>query len=767
MIVDTRAYVIYLISVLIACIIRDFLIPLFVWKNYLRARSYAYRFWFCIISQAFIQINLVIALGIFNILNRYTFIIFNILIYILIKWNYSNKLIFYNLKIIFADLWTSYKDGRFLRHISSSFANALKSKYRDIRKWSIWTYLINNWFKTILILGIFIYNIWFFTYTLMSYHSYQFSDIPVHQSWIYELEQGNLYVDGIYPYGMHIMIYFIRAFFNINLREILLYHGTYQFLILLIGIYLLAKEVFKGKYTPLAVIVITSFMVNQGRYAASLPQEAGMFLVIAITYFMIRFLHKEKSKFVISTDSKIRSFFRIRTYINRIYIDSEMILLMLSISLVISYHYYTAIAAIIIILSIGLVYIFRILKKKYFLPLIFCGIMGLLIVIIPTGIFLAKGVPFQESIDWAMTVMSGEEWRGSDLDYQDNLLDALKDTSEDSLYNDLKIEEDSDNIEAVDYSTMSIKEIARYYYNAILDFGIGVMFGYEATKLLFICMIIGFFSGIFMLFYKKTRKSSYDYLTLVIIVLLFYTLGSSQSLGLPEIIAAARASTFIHPFFAFIYMLPVDLVFRILSSYKGRYYQVFSNGISLATCFISLVLIINSGLYHNYFEINQAYYNEPEYLIRNIAKDFDKYSYTIVSTTDERFEVINHGRHTELSKFVNMVDGNEESFNFTTEYVFFFIEKVLLQDYNYGRVEVDYKYAAMDFIFLGDVQDYYFQRAIIESKAYYWAKSFKKIYPNSFKTYYEDDIYIVYLMQQNTYYPYEIQIDYLSKGEGN
>ena len=127
---------------------------------------------------------------------------------------------------------------------------------------------------------------------------------------------------------------------------------------------MLAKEVFKGKYTPLAVIVITSFMVNQGRYAASLPQEAGMFLVIAITYFMIRFLHKEKSKFVISTDSKIRSFFRIRTYINRIYIDSEMILLMLSISLVISYHYYTAIAAIIIILSIGLVYIFRILKKS-------------------------------------------------------------------------------------------------------------------------------------------------------------------------------------------------------------------------------------------------------------------------------------------------------------------------------------------------------------------------------------------------------------------
>ena len=154
-------------------------------------------------------------------------------------------------------------------------------------------------------------------------------------------------------------------------------------------------------------------------------------------------------------------------------------------------------------------------------------------------------------------------------------------------------------------------------------------------------------------------------------------------------------------------------------------------------------------------------------MTRNIRKDFDKYSYTIVSTTDERYDIINHGRHTELSKFINMIDGNEASFNFTTEYVFFFIEKVLLQDYNYGNVEVDYKYARKEFIFLGDVQDYYFQRAIIESKAYYWAKTFEEIYPNNFNVYYEDDIYIVYLMQQNTYYPYELQIDYLSKGENN
>jgi hypothetical protein len=60
-----------------------------------------------------------------------------------------------------------------------------------------------------------------------------------------------------------------------------------------------------------------------------------------------------------------------------------------------------------------------------------------------------------------------------------------------------------------------------------------------------------------------------------------------------------------------------------------------------------------------------------------------------------------------------------------------------------------------------DVQDYYYQRAVIESKAYFWAKKFHEMYPKNFKVYFENDIYIVYLMEQNTYFPYDLQIDYL------
>lgn len=99
-------------------------------------------------------------------------------------------------------------------------------------------------------------------------------------------------------------------------------------------------------------------------------------------------------------------------------------------------------------------------------------------------------------------------------------------------------------------------------------------------------------------------------------MLVIFTLGSSQSLGIPEIVAASRASSFAQPFFGLIYMLPVDFIFRIFTTGKGRYYQIFINGLSLVVYIIIAILIVNFVWYHNFFEVEQAYYNEAEYLTR-------------------------------------------------------------------------------------------------------------------------------------------------------
>lgn len=762
MIVDTNAYIISLIKVVIACLIRDFLIPLFVWRRHLKTRSYGYRFWFCLLTQASLQINLVLLLGFLNICNRFTILAGNILIYSLIIWNNSDKKLLRRMRKSAGDLWNAYKEERLMRYMARRMREWLRDLRRKVRSLPVWRYLRKNWVEAVLLAGLVIYNIWFLTHNVMWYHSYLFSDIPVHQSWIYELEHGTLFSDGIYPFGMHAMIYIIRIVFRLNLREILLYAGAYQTVILMIGLYLLAKEIFQAKFTPVAAVLIFSFMLNQGRYSASLPQEMGMYTVIGLAYFMIRYLHTDKDKFVMKSDSKLRSFFRINSYINRRYINSEAILLMLCVALVIAYHFYTAIAAIFLVISIGLAYIPKIFQKQYFIPLLFCGMMGAVIAVLPLAACRVKGIPFQESMEWATSVIAGEEWRGSDMDYQAKLAEAQgRKVQEDSAFTEEKKEKVS-----VDYSAMTPMEILRYYYVAIFNFGLLAMFGGSATKLMFLCMLLGLLCAILLLLQKKTRNYGHDYIALMINMIILCTVGAAQVLGLVELVAAARASTFAEPFIGLIYMLPVDFIFRILGRWKNRYYQSFLNALSLSVCGIAAVLIIKMGWYHAFFDVNQAYYNESEYLLRHIRQSYKKNTYTIVSPTDEYYDVLDCGYHTQLSKFMDMVNGNQKEFTFPTEYVFFFIEKRVLQDYTYGPVEVDLKYAAMNLVYLENSQDYYFQRAIIESQAYYWAQKMQQVYPLNFKVFYEDDIYVAYILKQNTYSPYNLQMDYLPADAG-
>ena len=56
-----------------------------------------------------------------------------------------------------------------------------------------------------------------------------------------------------------------------------------------------------------------------------------------------------------------------------------------------------------------------------------------------------------------------------------------------------------------------------------------------------------------MVLSKKNRVYGYDYIALIIMVLIFFTLGASKELGIVELIAANRASTFAEPFTGLIY----------------------------------------------------------------------------------------------------------------------------------------------------------------------------------------------------------------------
>ena len=763
MIVDTSVYILSMIQVLIACLIRDFVIPLFVWKNYLKNKSYGYRFWFCLITQASLQINLVLLLGFLEVCNRWTIIGCNAAIYALILWNFSDKKFFRRCRRGIDMLWEAYKEDRLGKHVLRGIEARRQEFRRAFRRLPLWGHIRKDWIQVSLMAALIVYNIWFLTYNVMEYHCYQFSDIPAHQAFIYDLEHGVLFSDGIYPFGMHSMVYIIRIVFQLNLREILLYSGAYQTVILMVGLFYLSKQIFYAKYTPVATVLIISFMLNQGRYAASLPQEFGMYAVIGVAYFMIRYLHTPRNKFVLEKDSLLRRLFRANAYVNRKYLNSDAILLMLCVCLVINYHFYTAIAAICLVVGIGLAYIPKVFKKQYFIPLLFCGIMGAVIALLPIAACLAKGIPFQESMEWATSVITGDEWHGSEADYQAQLAEAQGRSQEEIAADPTIPTPGGENRRIhVDYSAMTAEQIIKFVYRAMYHFASIGMFGPSATNLMFLSMLVGFFCAVLLLLRRKTRVYGHDYLALIFSMIILCIIGSARYLGLIELVASSRITTFAEPLIGLIYLMPVDFAFRVLGSWKNRYYQALINSLSLAVCGLAAVVILQMGWYHAFFDVGQAYYNEAEYITRHIRQTYEKHTYTIVSPTEELYDILDYGYHTELSEFMNMVNGNQKKFTFPTKYVFFFIEKRVMQDYNYGPVDVSLEYAAKKLAYLADAQDYYFQRAIIESQAYYWAQKILQVYPRSFKVFYEDDIYVAYILEQNTYSPYDLQIDYLS-----
>ncbi|MDD3881152.1 MAG: hypothetical protein PHI27_02745 [Eubacteriales bacterium] len=755
MLFDTFYYYTSMFKVYAAIILIVFAFPLVMWREYLRDKRYSFRFLFCVITQSCFCINLVLLLGFIGICNTYTIIAGFIAEYVVVTRRFKSASSEAGRNSFIKNIARNKLPGR--RLFSSLFKElrrSLRSLWVKIVHMPLWNYLLKNWFIVLVMGAAVIYNAAFFTHNTNIYHSYQCSDIPVHQSWLYALEHGTLFVDGIYPFGMHSMIYVIRVLTGINLREILLYYGSFMALVVMLSMYCLARKIFKGRCTALLPVVLFSILMNNDRYAASLPQETGMFAVITLAYFMLEFLHSTREKHFIKSDSRVKRAFRINQYFFRRYLTVDVLLITLSVALVIEYHFYTAIAAVMMVIALALAFLPRLIHKQYWVPLMSAGFLGALIALAPFGACLMKGIPFQESMAWATSVIKGEKWEGTGSDYL-SLLEQNKDTAAGSTASVTTAEGTAEK-----QRPQGLISWIRAIYNAELNFGGGSLFGNSSALLMLICMAAAVFSAFIYAMFKSTRFVAGDYLGIALYVLIISIMGCAEELGIIALVAPSRASVFIQPILFILYAIPVDAVLRPLLMVKLRALTAAVTALSVAVSGFAGYYLVKNGHLHHFFDVNLAYYNEPEYLIRKIKQEFPRNSYIIVSSTEEYYEILDYGYHTEISEFVNMLDKNEKPLTLPSQYVFFFVEKHVLQDYYHGSVDVAPNFALDDFVYMASNQDYYFQRSIIESKAYYWALKCAETYPNTFKVYFEDDIYIAFLLEQNTFYPYNLKLDY-------
>ena len=140
--------------------------------------------------------------------------------------------------------------------------------------------------------------------------------------------------------------------------------------------------------------------------------------------------------------------------------------------------------------------------------------------------------------------------------------------------------------------------------------------------------------------------------------------------------------------------------------------------------------------------------------------------WTIVSANDELRMTEQYGRHEETITFLqNMEHWNpNQEVTIPTDRIYFYIEKKPLNYANgYGGTipEVSREEAGKPLPANVGINAYNgTDRAVTMSRMYYWAQAFQRLYPYEMKVYFENDRFVCYYLEQNTYRLYNLAIDY-------
>ena len=266
---------------------------------------------------------------------------------------------------------------------------------------------------------------------------------------------------------------------------------------------------------------------------------------------------------------------------------------------------------------------------------------------------------------------------------------------------------------------------------------------------------------------------------------LFLFLYAAPLIGLPELVAGSRLSSTIHLLLMTVAVMPLDLLFSILSAYIATsLMQTVSVFVLTAICF----LVVKTGYYHGYLYFELTRYNGVVDLTRQIIEMYPENTYTIVSPTDELYQVIQYGRHTDLFEFMNHTKFDTEYY-IPTEYIFFFVEKKPLQyaqshffqgpawlaqeiypalytsfvsqcpDINCSEISAE---SAAEIYHTSKVWPIYTHlenRIILESRAFFWCQDFARLYTYETEVYHEDDDFVCYRVHQNPQRLFNLVID--------
>ena len=627
---------------------------------------------------------------------------------------------------------------------------------------------------------------------MINTYGYCASDIPVHNYWINAMGDNEVFVNGIYPFGFHCVIYYIHTVSGIETYVLLRLFYVVQALYIHYVLLAFLKACCKTSYCAwggVFVYVLAAFFSDNTfmRYYSSLPQEFGMIFILPGIYFMFAFLKERKleaDRCVQEKNTAGLKTFKCRS-------TRYLMGFVAGFGLTLIVHFYDTMAAGLLCIGIAGGYLFRIFKKEYFFRILATGILSIFLAALPMGIAFLQGTPLQGSLGWGLSVIDGsnlEDEEDGELDdtVSENEEITTQGSADQSISDGLDAAgktmsgysvgetESTESLEVKTAVPMTLTEKIRFRVKDIAKNGLNYLWtevhnivlhraGVPWRMFIFGCEGFCLIGG---LLFVLTGKQDYGagLMSVGFGLLFLMVLLGAWHFGLPHIMDPSRCSIYVA------YMIPVaiglgtDGVVTLVFGFLKR--DVWMHAVSLLTSAALVAVLVYGNEIRTPAVLTALESNAAITCLANIKRENENYKYTICSANDELRMMEDYARHDETITFLRRMEGDAVNGNLTipTDRVYFFIEKIPLDytvSYEGSGQRISSEGAEKPLPTAGDISVYEGEnRWIVMSRMYYWAQAFMELYGKEMQVYYETDDFVCYVVEQNTYSLYDFSIDY-------
>lgn len=576
-----------------------------------------------------------------------------------------------------------------------------------------------------------IINVYYASYQALNFVSYAAPDVEVHLYWIQSLVGGNLFPAGVYPFGMHCVGASLSLMYGVSAVIVGRMLGVVTTFYIMLVCYIFVKSICRQKYAPILGLILfltVEFSVGSTfiRYSAMISQEYAMIFLCPIMVFLFRYLN-EKNK-------------------------QDLILFSMATSLTLAIHFYITAVACFFFLAVGMVYLVRMIRQKLLLPIIAAGFISIFVAILPLAIGLILGYELEQSFTYGYAVLTD--------DY--------------SLY---PVDEGEENVEEIVEEEEEEGKI--YTWNEVKNTGKEFLRTYCFTDIKYIWffivpLVLIIINWLLRVLLKKNNDLAMEYLALAVYVGVVFCQTIANAFDLPVVIEPKRMAIFLMYMLPSMIAIPLDLVYVLLPE-KKNIRGIWNVGV-LALLGGCLLLAKKTDSFR---PIPQTYYFQTTGAMKaacDIIKNYDEYSWTIVSAVNETSLVYNHGYHYEMVDFLLEQENYEEGMEIfiPTEYVFFYVEKMPITRYGYAfdtddkllsereQINKEDAIAPIESTYNKPDNYYKYERMKLMSRMYYWVQEYYKYFPDEMSIFYEDEEIVIYRLKQNSYALNNLAIDYRS-----